>query len=68
MTAEHVTVDRPLHPLHQMTTSELSGYRRNLEREIKRLPADARADLQRRLDNVLAEQADRRRIARANSS
>lgn len=68
MTAEHVTVDRPLHPLRQMTTYELAGYRRNLEREIKRLSADARAELQKRLEGVLEEQADRERIARVNGA
>jgi hypothetical protein len=63
MPAERATVDRPLFPLHQMTTHELSGYRCNLEREIQRLPADVGADLRRRLDDVLAEEDDRRRIA-----
>ncbi len=66
MTAEHVAVDRPLHPLHQMTTYELAGYRRNLESALSAGDAPARAQLQRRLDDVLEEQADRERIARAN--
>lgn len=65
MPAERATVDRPLHPLHAMTTYELTGYRRNLEREIPRVPEPDRAALRRRLDDVLAEFDDRSRI-RAN--
>ena len=65
MRAEPGAVDRPLYPLHQMTTGELSGYRRNLEREISRLPQHARADLQSRLADVLDEEDDRERIQRS---
>jgi hypothetical protein len=57
-------VDQPLHPLAQMTTYELSGYRRQLESaiaflEAKQPAAPVRADLQARLDTVLAEQESR---------
>ena len=61
---------RPLHPLEQMTTSELAGYRRNLERAIGAEvgPESAGTRLLRtRLESVLAEQADRKRIASTGS-
>jgi len=55
----------PRHPLCPMTTYELRDYRRELERSIKGIAPDApvQADLRRRLDEVVAEQADRARIA-----
>ncbi len=53
----------PEHPVHQMTTYELSNYRRDLERQIE----SACAELRERLAAVLAEQDERRRIRRANS-
>ncbi len=53
----------PQHPLPAMTTYELRDYRRELEHAIKGIPADAQPDLRRKLDEVLAEQADRARIA-----
>ena len=62
MSAEPVTVNRPPYPLHAMTTHELSGYRRNLERAIPGLPEADSAVLRRKLDDVLAEEDDRRRI------
>ncbi len=62
MTAEPTTVGRPLHPLPEMTTYELTAYRRNLEREIPRMPEPDRTVLQRRLDEALAEQDERQRI------
>jgi len=70
MTTEHVTVDRPKHPLHAMTTFELRDYRRELERAIALLDGpdpvpSARRDLQARLDDVLAEQDERMRLAHA---
>jgi hypothetical protein len=48
-----------------MTTYELRDYRRELEKAISGISLDApvQADLRRRLDEVLAEQADRARIA-----
>ena len=62
---------RPLHPVEQMTTHELAGYRRNLERAIGpevvgEEPAETRL-LRTRLDAVLAEEEDRRRIASTGS-
>ncbi len=70
MTAEHVTVDPPSHPLPALTTYELRDHRRDLEKAIAFFDAQdpvppVRADLQARLDDVLAEQDDRARIARA---
>ena len=64
------TVEQPKHPLHALTTYELTGYRRQLETALASLDAKdtvapARASLQARLDAVLAEQNDRARIARA---
>ncbi len=65
MTAEPVTVEQPKHPVHALTTYELRDYRRDLEHAIKGIPAEAPvpADLHRKLDEVLAEQEDRARIA-----
>jgi hypothetical protein len=64
------TVEKPEHKLSELTTYELRDYRRELEKAIaffdERHPVPpARAALQARLDAVLAEQADRLRIARA---
>lgn len=64
------TVDQPEHPLHAMTTFELRGYRRQLENAIaffgKQDPVPPmQAELQAALDGVIAEQADRKRIADA---
>lgn len=68
MPADPVTVNRPPHPLGQMTTSELAGYRRQLESAIaffdKQTPIPpARDRLQSALDAVVAEQDQRARIA-----
>jgi hypothetical protein len=67
MTTEHVTVDPPKHPLPALATFELRAYRRELERAIALLdgPDPVRRDMQARLDDVLAEQDERRRLARA---
>jgi hypothetical protein len=70
MTGEPATVEPPQHPLHQLTTFELRDYRRQLERAIaffdtKDPIPPARNRLQARLDDVLAEQAERARPARA---
>jgi len=65
MTAEPVTVEQPKHPLHALTSYELRGYRRDLEHAIKAISPDApvQADLCRKLDDVIAEQEDRARLA-----
>jgi hypothetical protein len=49
------------HPLHALTTYELARYRRELDRALKALPAQApvRAQLQQKLAQVIAEQDDR---------
>ena len=65
-----VTVDQPKHPMHALTTYELRDYRRKLERAISFFDRQdpvppARARLQARLDEVLAEQDERTRLARA---
>ena len=70
MPAEPVTVQQPEHPLGQLTTSELSDYRRQLESAIAFFSSQdpvppACSRLQASLDAVLAEQADRVRIAHA---
>jgi hypothetical protein len=70
MTTDPVTVEPPEHPLHALTTFELTGYRRQLESAIAFLDSldpvpSARGDLQARLDAVHAEQDDREKIARA---
>jgi hypothetical protein len=64
------TVDQPKHPLHAMTTFELRDYRRQLEMAIEYLDTknpvpSVRGDLQARLDQAVAEQDDRKRIADA---
>jgi hypothetical protein len=72
MTTEHMTVDLPKHPLHALTTYELRDYRRELERAIAFLDAQtsvppARDRLQARVDDVIAEQDARARLARGRS-
>jgi hypothetical protein len=63
-------IAQPKHPLHALTTFELRDYRRQLEGAIAFLDrqapvSPARDRLQARLDDVLAEQDDRARLARA---
>jgi hypothetical protein len=67
MTTERITVDPPKHPPYAMTTFELRDYRRDLERAIALLdgPDPVRRGLQARLDDVLAEQDERTRLADA---
>jgi hypothetical protein len=66
--AQPPEVDTPKHPLHALTTYELTYYRRRLENALAFLdkqdsvPA-IRADLQAALDKVIAEQDDRVKIA-----
>jgi hypothetical protein len=64
MSAEPVS--RPPHPVHQLTTSELTRYRRELEHAVKGISPEApvQTELRRRLDVVLAEQDEREKIAR----
>jgi hypothetical protein len=68
MATDPATVAPPKHPLYALTTSELSGHRRQLESAIAYYEGmdpvpQARGDLQARLDDVLAEQDDRTRLA-----
>ena len=68
--AEPVTVTPPQHPMHALTTYELRDYRRQLENAIaffdRRDPVPpARDGLQARLDEVIAEQQYRQRLADA---
>jgi hypothetical protein len=70
MATDLVTVEQPKHPLHALTTFELRDFRRQLESAIAYFDAKnpvppARADLQARLAEVIAEQEDRKRIAHA---
>jgi hypothetical protein len=68
MPAEPAAVTRPEHPLHAMTTYELTYYRRRLENALAFLDKQdpvppIRGDLQTALGKVIAEQDDRARIA-----
>jgi hypothetical protein len=62
------SVNQPEHPLPAMTTYELRDYRRDLETAIAffdrqtSVPPD-RDRLQATLDDVIAEQDDRKRLA-----
>jgi len=67
-TAEQLPeVHQPKHPMHALTTYELRDHRRELERAIafydKHHPEAILAVLRASLDDVLAEQEDRARIA-----
>ncbi len=59
------TPQPPPHPLHALTTFELRDYRRELEHALKVLPehAGVRELLRQKLDEVLAEQEHRVRLA-----
>jgi hypothetical protein len=68
--ADAETVAAPKHPLHALTTFELRDFRRQLESAIaffeKQDPVPpARDRLQAKLDDVLAEQESRTRLADA---
>jgi hypothetical protein len=65
--ADPAIADPPQHPMHALTTYELSRYRRELEHALKVLPEDApvRELLQDRLAEVFAEEDSRTRIADA---
>ena len=61
-------VEQPPHPIHSLTTYELRDYRRELEHAIAFFDKQtsvppARKDLQAALEKVLAEQAERARMA-----
>ena len=60
-----MSVEQPKHPLHALTTYELTEYRGKLENAIRETSTETRtrAGLSRRLDEVLAEQEDRARLA-----
>jgi hypothetical protein len=63
-----MTTPTPPHPLHALTTFELSRYRRELEHSLRSLPtqAPARAQLQQQLAQAMAEQDSRTQIYQAN--
>jgi hypothetical protein len=68
--AEPMVVTPPQHPMRALTTYELRDYRRQLENAIafsdmKDPVPPARGGLQDRLDEVIAEQEDRKRLADA---
>ena len=68
MPADAMNINPPKHPLHALTTYELRDYRRDLESAIaffdRQAPVPpARDRLQARLDDVIAEQDDRKRLA-----
>jgi hypothetical protein len=65
--AELPAVTEPAHPVHALTTSELSRYQRDLEQAIAGIAADApvQEDLRRKLGEVLAEQESRTQIQHA---
>jgi len=65
MSTDPAAVEQPKHPMHALTTYELKDLRRELERAIKGIAPDApvQADLKRRLDEVLAEQEQRKKAA-----
>jgi hypothetical protein len=68
MATDPATVQQPKHPLYALTTSELSAHRCQLESAIASYDRmepvpQARGDLQARLDDVMAEQDDRTRLA-----
>jgi len=70
MPGKPVTVDQPKHPLPALTTYELRDHRKRLEDAIaffgKQDPVPPiRAKLQGWLDEALAEEEDRRRLADA---
>jgi hypothetical protein len=55
----------PKYPVHQLTTSELTRYRRELEHAVQGISPDTpeQTELRHRLDVVLAEQDEREKIA-----
>jgi hypothetical protein len=59
------TTAEPKYPVHQLTTSELTRYRCELEQAVTGISPEAppHTELRRRLDMVLAEQSEREKIA-----
>lgn len=70
MPADPANVTPPEHALPKLATFELTRYRRELERALKKLPtnSEARPRLTGQLSEVLTEQESRRRIAEASVS
>lgn len=64
MSSQTTGLPKPKYALHALTTSELSRYRAELEHEIAGHAPTAAVvdDLRRRLDDVLQEEDERRRI------
>jgi hypothetical protein len=65
-----LVVEKPEHPLPELTTYELRDYRRELEKAIaffgqQRPVPPVQAAMQAKLTAVIAEQDERARIARA---
>ncbi len=69
MPTEPATAEQPAHPVHALTTAELTRYRRQLEGAIKGIDPSApvQAGLRARLDTVIAEQEQRAKIARGGA-
>jgi hypothetical protein len=68
-----MSADQRQHAVAEMVTFELTAFRRHLEHALSlpTLPSSCwapREELQRQLDAVLAEEAERERIQRANNS
>jgi hypothetical protein len=65
-----MAIQQPPHPMHALTTYELTNYRRELEHSLTTLPehAQVRALLQQRLAEVLAEQDSRNRLQHADGT
>ena len=70
MPAEPVTVNKPKHAMHALTTYELTRYRRELEHALKFLPghAEVRVLLQQRLSEVLTEQQGRIQLQQSSQT
>jgi len=68
MATDQINVQQPKHPLYALTTSELTDQRRQLENAIASYDrmkpvSQERGDLLARLDDVIAEQDDRTKLA-----
>jgi hypothetical protein len=68
ITEQPPSLDEPKHPLAQLTTYELNAYLRQLQAAVtffEKTQAPALAVMRDKLAQVLAEQADRKRLADA---